>query len=143
MLSPLCLNASHASWGCAEYRLRMPDVAAYVPPPHTEPHQHSGVTFSGLNLRAEPHPYRLSMSWVCLFDSSSSQTQNLLRNDDTRHLLLSLSTQSFREATTKEFLTQPIAVHRGHCARARTFAHGEPGCNALPLPKHDAFRAAL
>lgn len=30
MLSPLCLNASRASWGCAEYRLRMPEPAAHV-----------------------------------------------------------------------------------------------------------------
>lgn len=47
--------------------------------PHTEPHQRSGVTFSGLRLRAEPHLYRVSAPWVCLFDFSRSQTQNLSR----------------------------------------------------------------
>lgn len=81
MLSPLCLNASHASWGRSEYRLIMPDAAAYVPP-LTESHISTLGShfhqFSGLNLRAKPHLFRISTTGVCLPDFSSSHSQRLL-----------------------------------------------------------------
>jgi len=65
-LSPLCLNASHASWGCSEYRLITPDPAAHLPSltaSHTS--SHFSPIFKAQFERAKPRLFRVSTAWVC------------------------------------------------------------------------------
>lgn len=121
----------------------MPDLAAHVPPLTPSHISTLGSHFQGSVRELNPI-FRgfLCCGCACL-TLVTARPKTCPENDDTNHLLLSLSLQRFTEATTKEFLTQPIAVHRGQRARARTFAHRNPGCNMLPLPRDDAFRAAL